>query len=138
MRGVFTYRGLRQDGCPKELATGNRRWPPVLNLAAAEDVWQREGQKFTFRTDHRRWDQLERTAIEAGKQGQSVEIWATIVGQVGSVERRVLPNGSVVGGGYGHLGALPAELVVKEVKDVVVKPVPRSRYDYRLRKAGPA
>lgn len=138
VRGVFTYRGLRQDGCPTELITGNRHWPPVLDLAAVEGVWQRDGQKFTFRTDHAGWDGLERTAIEAGKQGQSVEIWVTIVGQVGAVERRVLPDGRVIGGGYGHLGALPAELVVKEVKDVVVKPVPRSRYDYRLGRAGPA
>lgn len=122
VRGVFTYRGLRQDGCPTELITDNRHWPPVLDLAAVEGVWQRDGQKFTFRTDHAGWDGLERTAIEAGKQGQSVEIWATIVGQVGAVERRVLPDGRVIGGGYGHLGALPAELVVKEVKDVVVKP----------------
>lgn len=130
VRGVFTYEGLRQDDCPKEFITRGRKWASVLNLASTQ---RRESGEppFGFVTDYESWDRLDTTAVEAGKQGRPVEIWATVIGRF---RVYLLPDGSI-GGGYGHLGVLPAEIVVKRVEDIVVKPVVKSRYDYRLPKA---
>jgi hypothetical protein len=135
VRGVFTYRGLREDDCPKEFITGGHRWPPILNLASTEYT-DAEELPFGFVTDLQSWEHLDEVAIEAGKRGRPVEIWATIIGQIRAQPDYVLPDGRVRGG-YGHLGVLPAEIVVKRVTDVVVKQVAESRYDYRLPKARP-
>lgn len=134
VRGVFTYGALRQDDCPQEFITGDRRWPPILNLATTE--YQKGEPPVAFKTDPESWDRLDLTALEAGKQGRSVEIWATIIGQIRAQSEYVLPDGRVRSG-FGHLGAFPAEVVVKQITDITVKPVPKSRYDYRLRKPRP-
>ncbi len=135
VRGVFTYDGLREDDCEKEFVTGGHKWPPILNLATTKYRGPEE-PPFGFATDSQSWDDMERVAIETGKQGRPVEIWVTIIGQLRAQPEYVLP-GNRVRGGYGHLGALPAEIVVKRVTDVLVKPVAQSRYDYRLKKAQP-
>jgi hypothetical protein len=81
VRGVFTYRGLREDNCPKEFITGGHRWPPILHLATTEYP-DPEEPPLGFATDHQSWNRLEEVAIEAGKRGRPVEIWATIIGRI--------------------------------------------------------
>ena len=131
IRGVYTYDGLRQDDCSSEFVTGDHHWPPVLNLVLSDYP---DGEKLPvgFTTDVRSWRNLATTAIEAGRQGRSVEIWATIIGLLRARKEYVRPGGAV-SGGFGHLGVLPAEIVIERVVDVRVKPVENSRYDYRLK-----
>jgi hypothetical protein len=135
VRGAYTYIGLRQDGCPAPFVTGDHRWPPILNLTDAVYKWPGD-PPLVFKTDYESWDRLERTALRAGKQGRSVEIWATITGQVRAQPGYLLPD-KRVRGGYGPGATLPAELVVKRVVDIEVKPVSHPRYDYRPPRARP-
>ena len=79
-----------------------------------------------FKTDHESWDTLDRLVIREGKAGRREEIWATMTGELRAIE--IFKDGRVIGG-YGHLGAFAAELVVHRVFDVEIKANPT--YDYR-------
>jgi hypothetical protein len=130
VRGVFYY-GLRQK-CPETCANGP--WPSFLDLAGADDV--RAGKPPAgFVSDQQSWvalDNVLRTVERDSKQGKRSEIWVTVVGRV-----RARGHPSPVGpcdimarGNYGHLGAFPAQLVVKSFTDIEVMPNPNSPYDY--------
>jgi hypothetical protein len=135
IRGVYYYGALRQDDCSRPFVTGSRRWASALDMVGSH-LAAVTGEPVPFRTNQESWDNLDKTCIREGQQGHRVVIWATVVGEVRAPERYVLPSGAVVLG-YGHLGALPAEIVIRRVVNVEVKPDPASRYDYTPRKAGP-
>jgi hypothetical protein len=133
VRGIYWY-GLRQS-CAEPLVTGGHAWPSALNLvdtAAARS----EAETPAFKTDRSSWDRLDELVVREAKAGQREEIWATVVGFV-RAPVTYIRDGKVVGG-YGHLGAFPAELVVEHISDVSIMPAPT--YDYRelLRRRGGA
>jgi hypothetical protein len=84
-----------------------------------------------FRTDEKSVGELYRAAKElASRRRSGVEVWVTVVGQLrAEYESPLGPCDRVGGGHYGHLGAFPAELIIREVKDVVVKEVPDASCD---------
>lgn len=71
--------------------------------------------------------------LRVAKENRRVEIWVTVVGQVRAGRRS--PSGPcdpVLRGHYGHLGAFPAQLVVKRMDEIVIKENPGSDIDYRV------
>ena len=129
VRGVYYY-GLRQD-CPQKCVTGP--WPSFLDLIPAS------------RTDEASWAALERVqrSVEAAaKQGKRLEIWVTAVGEL-RTRARHSPLGPCdkIGSeyyGYGHLGAAPAQLVVRRFDNVEIRTNQGSPYDYGNIYRGPA
>jgi len=58
----------------------------------------------------------EQAAEQDAKLGKRVEVWVTVLGEL-HTQARGSPCGA---SGYGHLGAYPAELVVKSFSDIKV------------------
>jgi hypothetical protein len=90
---------------------------------------------FEFVTDEPSWaalDKVQQAVEREAKQGRRVELWVTVVGRLRASAHRspVGPCDMMVKGGYGHLGAFPAQLVVKNFRDIEVVPNPDSPYDY--------
>ena len=126
VRGIFFF-GLRQDGCPERFISGNHQWPTVLDLVHSN--YPQEGERTVdFVTDDQTWNHLELLAAAEGKKGRHEEIWATIEGQLQGPQRYLRPGVRGGVGGYGHLGGLAAQLVVKRVDDIEIKQSPT--YDY--------
>jgi hypothetical protein len=119
VRGVYFY-GLRQH-CPQTCAAGP--WPSFLDLAgsdsAGDAIWAGVAT-------------AERTAAREAKEGRRVEVWVTVRGRLKTSEHRspVGPCDRAVEGGFGHLGAFPAQIVVEAIEDIQIVPNPASRYDY--------
>jgi hypothetical protein len=96
----------------------------VLDLTDSTSTSKGEAP-VSFVTEQEGWDALDRIVLSEAKEDTRVEIWVTAVGQF-----RTTTAGSPLGpcdrivGGYGHLGAFPAQLVIKRVSDIVVKPNP--------------
>jgi hypothetical protein len=80
-----------------------------------------------FQTDIRSWDRLDAVVLREAKARRREEIWVTVTGLVRAPEKYVREGGRIAAG-YGHLGIFPAEIVVQQIRDVVVKPTPT--YDY--------
>jgi hypothetical protein len=130
VRGVYFY-GLRQD-CAQSCATGP--WPSFVDLIGTGYTVPGE-LPFDFRTDDAAFgalDKAERAAEREAKLGRRVEVWATVMGRLRASDHRspVGPCDRVVNGGYGHLGAFPADLVVQSVSDLELVPNANSPYDY--------
>ncbi len=119
VRGVF-FNGLRQ-ACPQTCATGP--WPSFVEIigsdAAGDAIWAELAK-------------AERTAEQEAKQGRRVEVWVTVRGKLSASERRspVGPCDPVTNGGFGHLGAFPAQIVVEAFDDIQIIPNAHSPYDY--------
>jgi hypothetical protein len=119
VRGVY-FHGLR-DACAAKCADGP--WPSFLDLEGG--------------TEDFIWAPLDaglRDAWKRAKAGQRVELWVTVVGVLKTNARRS-PLGPCdkIGSGYfgfGHLGAFPAQIKVKEIRDVELKQNDKSPYDY--------
>lgn len=136
IRGVYYYNKLEANDCAQSFVTGSHRWPSVLELSDSQMAAEL-GERVGFTTDRVGWDNLDKTCIREGERGSRVEVWTTVVGEVKARERYVMQNGSVAAG-YGHLGALPAEIVVRSVMNVEVKSRPNSKFDYAPKRAKPA
>ena len=126
VRGIY-YRDLGQEGCPNQFVAGGRRWPSALDLRSSE-LRLTGDRSVEIATDQESWNQLDRAVIRVGQEGHRAEVWATVTGLLRGPYRTGRP-GKVTIGGFGHLGVYPAELVVKRVSDIEVKPTPT--YDYR-------
>jgi hypothetical protein len=122
VRGIY-WQGLR-EGCP-EIRLGGRSWPAALNLVEA--VGKQGPTSALFETDRPSWDTLDRLAIREAKAGRQEEIWATVLGELRAPATYIRDDGTTVGG-YGHLGAFPAELIVKQV--LATEILSRPTYDY--------
>jgi hypothetical protein len=128
VRGVY-YGGLRQR-CSFKCFDGSP-WPAALDLTYADNI--RDGPRVGFTTDQRGWDELDRLTLAEARKGGRIEIWVTAVGEVrASSEQSPLDPCVWPRIGYGHLGGFPAQLVIKEVKDIEVRLNPDSTYDYSL------
>lgn len=130
VRGVYYY-GLRQN-CPQTCANGP--WPSYLDLIGPEDTPTGDPPA-VFATDESTWAELAkvRQAVERdAKLGKRAEIWVTVLGQLRAREHRspAGPCDMMAGGHYGHLGAFPAQLVVKRFSQIEVVPNAGSPYDY--------
>jgi len=117
VRGVY-YWGLR-EACPQKCPDGG--WPSFVDLVGEEANWDAVAG-------------AEQTVQLEAKKGKRFEIWVTVAGQLKTMAKRS-PLGPCdkVGSryfGYGHLGMFPAQLVVKEFRDIEVKENPKSPYDY--------
>jgi len=120
---------LRQKDCPTKLRTGDLEWPTAIDLAAAGSIQLDSPAAFSL--DEKAvaaMDKLlcflhESTASELG-----VGITATFVGELRTREvyrAKSAPDGTPYGGGFGHLGVYPAQLVYRTVKDIVIRQKPR-------------
>jgi hypothetical protein len=125
VRGVY-FNGLRQQ-CRQSCATGP--WPSFVDLIgndrAGDAIWAGLAN-------------AERTAVREAKQGRRFEVWVTVTGRIGASDHRspVGPCDVVVNGGYGHLGAFPAQIVVEAFNDIKIVPNTDSPYDYsRVRRS---
>jgi len=119
VRGVYYY-GLRQQ-CAGKCAVG--LWPSFINLEGGTDnAWAAIAK-------------VERDVeAEAKRTGKRFEIWVTVVGSF-QTRARTSPVGpcdwkSSRFPGYGHLGAFPAQIIVKMFRDIEVRENPQSPYDY--------
>jgi hypothetical protein len=119
VRGVFYY-GLRQE-CAEKCKAG--LWPSFINLEGGTD---------------KTWAALNKSEsdveAEAKRSGNRLELWVTVVGRLQTRGKR-----STLGpcdrkswglGGYGHLGAFPAQIIVESFRDIEVRVNPQSPYDY--------
>jgi hypothetical protein len=131
VRGIYWF-GLR-NSCSQPFVTGEHTWPSALNLVESDSP--PTDATLSFRTNQKSWDALEAFVRQQARAGNRAEIWVTVVGKVRAPATYIRGKGRVVGG-YGHLGVFPAELVVKDVSNVVLKSNPT--YDYRelLRRHG--
>ena len=120
VRGVYYY-GLRQD-CRERCATG--LWPSFMDVEGGRDGV---------------WDELTKTLFsvegEAKATGKRFEIWVTVVGRLRTRVKRSCDWKSV--GGYGHLGAFPAQIIAESMRDIEVRVNPKSPYDYANMYHGP-
>jgi hypothetical protein len=123
--GIY-WRGLGQT-CAHGFVTGNHVWPSVLNLVDSDYLGGGD-EPVSFRTDRESWDRLDAVTVHEADADRRGEIWVTIVGALRARRRYVLDDKQIVSG-YGHLGLLPAELVVLRVLNINVKANPT--YDYR-------
>jgi hypothetical protein len=124
VRGVYYY-GLRQT-CAQTCANGP--WPSFVDLVGAEDtVWAK-------------LDKAQREAEREAHRGRRVEVWMTVTGRLQARNHRspAGPCDRVALGGYGHLGAFPAQIVVNTVTDIELVPKADSPYDYGHLYRGPA
>lgn len=129
VRGIDYY-GLRAPSCAGEFITGGRRWPWAVAMVHSTypSGAGEEAPPFTTEQESwRAWNDLVRHQAERGLRG---EIWMTVVGMVRAPKEYVRADGAVFAG-YGHLGAFPAELVVKRIFDIEVKRDPPT-YDYSI------
>ncbi len=126
VRGIFFF-GLRQQNCPERFVSGNHQWPTVLDLV--DSNYPNVGERpMNFVTDDPTWNNLQLLAVAEGRKGRHEEIWATIEGQLQGPQRYIRPGIKGGLGGYGHMGGLAAQLVVKRVVDIETKQTPT--YDY--------
>jgi len=124
VRGIY-WNGLRQ-ACSRRLVVVGREWPTALNLVDSEFA-AADNEPVSFVTDRRSWDALDRLMIREARAGKREEIWVTMIGKLRTPV--YVRADRAVSGGYGHLGAFPAELVVERVTDIAVKA--NATYDYR-------
>ncbi len=126
VRGIY-YAGLRGKGCPEWVVAGGRAWPVALEMV---DSASHAGvdAPVTFKTDRTSWENLDAEVIRQGHSGRRAEIWVTVFGQLKGPSSHWVPNSGITGG-YGHLGAFPAEIIVERIVDVEVQSTPT--YDYR-------
>jgi hypothetical protein len=126
VRGVY-YFGLVQNGCSDQLLVKDHAWPTAVDIALSDLPSSFGDRPVGFRTDLVEWHAFENFVIQEGLRRRREEVWVTVVGQLrGPVWH--LRNGEKGTGGYGHLGAYAAQLVVKRVENIEVKPNPS--YDY--------
>lgn len=120
VRGIY-WKGLRQ-ACRDPLVVRGRTYPTAIELVDSASV--STSNPVSFKTDDSSWNQVDKIVIREAKARHHEEIWVTVVGQLRAIRTQ---EGSVAGG-YGHLGAYPAELVVERMFDVRI--VSRPTYDY--------
>jgi hypothetical protein len=127
VRGVY-YFGLREESCQSTFVSDGRSWPSALDLV--DSSFPADGDSaVSFATDDESWNKLDEIVIREARQRQYLQIWVTVVAQVRGPQRRLRTGQSRSIGGYGHLGMYPAQLVVKRIDNIIVRPTPT--YDYR-------
>jgi hypothetical protein len=130
VKGIFFY-GLRQPNCPQAFVTGDHKWPSVINWVNSNYPADEYERPVEFVTDEDSWNKLELLTLTEGRKGRREEIWVTAEGRLRGPQRYLRPGVKGGMGGYGHLGVLPAELIVKRVIKIEIEPTPT--YDYRCR-----
>lgn len=125
VRGV--YFGAIRDQCPTAIREwGGAVWPAALNIADS-DLAASLKRPVEFETDRNSWAALETFWMKEARKNAREEIWATFEGAVQSADpesRRL--------GGFGHLGAFPAQLVVKSVDVGSISIVANPTYEYKV------
>lgn len=128
VRGIYYY-GLRDTACTGEIVAGGRSWPKVLGLVEAGRLPGAGSSEGPNGDDLG----LEKLHAEHHRLAQSrvrAEIWVTVVGRLHGPTDHWVPNSGVVRG-FGHLGSLPAELLIESVLDVAVVSTPTFDYAFR-------
>ena len=107
--------------------TGEYVWPTAIWLTHSTNRSEGEAP-VTFSTDT---DSVDRTIEYIVKQRRTEfknaksnpDALVTVIGMLRAHSPYIgpLPNGSMHGGGYGHLSAYPAELVILRMSDPVVE-----------------
>jgi hypothetical protein len=131
VRGVY-HDGLRQQCVQK---CGVDGWPSSIWVV---DTDQRlDDPPVSFRTDQRSLDALNKAVLvarDAARGGRRVEVSATIIGVLRTrAHHSPLGPCDRVGSelyGFGHLGAFPAQLVVREVRNIRIEDNPSSPFNY--------
>ena len=126
----FVTRYLAFPGLPGVTPdlTAEYVWPTAINLTYSTN--RSEGESpVTFSTDT---DSIDRTIEYIGKQRRTefknaksdLDALVTVIGMLrvrSHYDIGPLPNGTMRGGGYGHLSIYPAELVILRMGDPVVE-----------------
>ena len=129
VRGIY-YFSLLQPDCQSRLVVNGHEFPVALFLVGSGDEAGFKDRPVEFETDARGWWAFEDFAIKEGLHKRKEEIWVTVVGQLrGPVWHS--RNGQTGVGGYGEQGLFAAELVIKSVSNVEVRPNPTFDY-FRL------
>lgn len=121
VRGIY-YNGLRDISCEESITMSGRNWPQVLDLVTATLPGR---ARVGLETDMSGWDEMNKAVIRQGLSKRRGEVWVTVTGILNASQS---PDRHTITGGFGHLGARPAEIIVKSISDVVIKDVPT--YDY--------
>lgn len=127
VHGIY-YFGLRQTNCGYDVLAGGRRWPTALDMIDTRRAIGAGLSGLAFETDKSSWKRLDELVLQVGLSGEKAEIWVTVRGKLRGPTPHVLPNSGIVGG-YGEMGAYPAQIIVERVEDLEVKRVPT--FDYK-------
>jgi len=100
-------------------------WPTALYLADSSEVGTGD-KPVAFVTDRKARDQvLGRIKSERSRLAdREVRVLVTGVGQLRLKDQYYVgkaADGTLIGGGYGHLGIYPGELVIKTMRDPVIE-----------------
>jgi hypothetical protein len=113
---------LRMESCTEKLVTSGFRWPDAITL-------ERPGSPLVERAvdyeeDLEALSHISLVLEKVAKSGSPMRVWATFVGKLETRTNFPMVRtgaGQVVGYGFGHLNAFPAQLVYRSVKDIVAK-----------------
>ena len=117
IRGVY-FGSLREESCRKSLVFDGRKWPSTINV-----IGPPEGSP-----ELKNWEDFTQIVLKQSRAGFRGAIWVTMTGRLQG-PWHPSDHGTRAYGGYGHLGAFPANLVVDHVSDIQLKSAPR--YNYR-------
>jgi len=128
-RLITSRRGwaLGEDNCPHAFETYGLKWGTAVEL-------QRAGSGLVkppvgFSPDIAALDRMEKLLCflnETTAEELGVQIVGTFVGELRTRDKYgppVTPSGRSAGTGFGDLGALPAQLVLRTVKDLVIRQI---------------
>ena len=114
VRGEWRSNSL-VDKCDKQLQTESHKWPDAILLIFTQNLHENDEPVDWFFGPYD-FDPLVNQLMRL-----KPPVYATITGRF-EVRTRLIPSpngGPPNAGGYGHLGALPARIVMKEIKDIV-------------------
>jgi hypothetical protein len=115
VRGV--YFGDLEEPCEKPVILGEHQWPSAISVIGPRQ--DSAGWKS--------WDGLHGVVVKEAQRGSRGAIWVTITGRLLG-PWHTDDHGNRIYGGYGHLGAFPAEIIVDHVSDIELKPTPKLNY----------
>ena len=93
------------------------RWGTAINLGDSAYAANTMGKPLAFETDRKGWDAIDRLVYQPGKRYPTRVAEVTVIGIVDVVGRE--PDGSPMG--FGHLGVLPAQMVVHRLVDAALR-----------------
>jgi hypothetical protein len=117
-REIYALGGIN---CSSTFVTAGFDWPTAIDLVYSTYTPHGE-EPVNFATDEAMQTINQKLRDQAKSGG---EVWVTVIGQLRVRKQYVLGrggDGKLHGNGYGHLSLYPAQLVIKTVRDLTVRP----------------
>ena len=112
-----------RSACSKEDLGLHRAWSAGVAIAWSLRAATTE---ISFEQDRSALHKVEKVLLKSRERGELGRVWITFVGKIETRHplrvRTYSPGGGPLTLGFGHLGAFPAQLVVKTAKDLVIDP----------------